>query len=207
VADDDTNPPDGDPPADGGQQQQRTFTQTELDAIVERRLAKERAKYADYDDLKAAAGKLTEIEDAQRSDLERAQQAAQDAQARAEQAEARAREVAIRSALTAQAATAGVVDIDAAIRLVDLDGITVGDDGSVTGADTAVAALLESKPFLKAQQAPPSFDGGARGDGTGGSSARPWQVKSRDDLVGKSPDEINALREGGHLNELLGIQT
>jgi len=33
----------------------KTFTQAELDAVVRDRLARERAKYADYDDLKAKA--------------------------------------------------------------------------------------------------------------------------------------------------------
>ena len=38
-------------------QEERTFTQAELNAIVADRLARERAKYADYDKLKDKAGK------------------------------------------------------------------------------------------------------------------------------------------------------
>lgn len=37
------------------QQENRTFTQDEVNAIVADRLTRERAKYADYDDLKAKA--------------------------------------------------------------------------------------------------------------------------------------------------------
>lgn len=45
-------------PAAEGQQTERTFTQAEVNAIVTDRLNRERAKYADYDDLKAKAAQL-----------------------------------------------------------------------------------------------------------------------------------------------------
>ena len=44
------------------QQEPRTFTQDEVDAIVADRLTRERAKYADYDDLKAQAGKTDALQ-------------------------------------------------------------------------------------------------------------------------------------------------
>ena len=36
---------------------EKTFTQEELDSIIEGRLARERQKYADYEDLRAKASK------------------------------------------------------------------------------------------------------------------------------------------------------
>ena len=53
-------------------QENRTFTQEELDEIVKARIAKERAKYTDYDDLKAKASKFDEIEEANKTELEKA---------------------------------------------------------------------------------------------------------------------------------------
>lgn len=47
-------------------------TQEELDAIVGARLKRERDKYADYDDLKAAAAKAAEAEAAHERELEEA---------------------------------------------------------------------------------------------------------------------------------------
>lgn len=44
------------------QQENRTFTQDEVNAIVADRLTRERAKYADYDDLKAKAGKTDALQ-------------------------------------------------------------------------------------------------------------------------------------------------
>lgn len=37
-------------------QQEQTFTQADLDKVVKERVARERAKYADYDELKTRAG-------------------------------------------------------------------------------------------------------------------------------------------------------
>ncbi|WP_347031730.1 hypothetical protein [Brevibacterium paucivorans] len=46
-------------------------TQADLDRIVGDRLARERKKYADYNDLKAKAEKLDELEDANQSELDK----------------------------------------------------------------------------------------------------------------------------------------
>ena len=62
------------------QQTERTFTQTELNTIVSDRLARERAKYADYNDLKAKAAQFDEAASASRADLEAANARAQDLQ-------------------------------------------------------------------------------------------------------------------------------
>lgn len=40
----------------------KTFTQAEMDSIIEGRLARERQKYADYDDLKEKASKYDEYQ-------------------------------------------------------------------------------------------------------------------------------------------------
>ncbi len=51
---------------------EKTFTQSEMDAIIGDRLKRERAKYADYEDAKAKAAKLDELEAANKSELEKA---------------------------------------------------------------------------------------------------------------------------------------
>ncbi len=43
------------------EQQEKTFTQAELDSIVKDRLAREKGKYADYEELKAKATKFDVI--------------------------------------------------------------------------------------------------------------------------------------------------
>lgn len=44
-------------------QEQQTFTQADLDRIVGERVQRERAKFADYDELKAKAGEKASAED------------------------------------------------------------------------------------------------------------------------------------------------
>ena len=47
-------------------------TQDDLDRIVQQRLARERTKYADYDDLKAKASEFDKSQEAQKTELQKA---------------------------------------------------------------------------------------------------------------------------------------
>ena len=58
-----TPPPGGEPP--------KTFTQADLDRIIKERLTREQTRFADYDDLKKAAGELQKLKDAQLSEQEK----------------------------------------------------------------------------------------------------------------------------------------
>ena len=49
----------------------RTFTQEEVDSIVGERLKRERAKYDGFDEFKAKAAKFDEMEQANKSELEK----------------------------------------------------------------------------------------------------------------------------------------
>ena len=51
---------------------ERTFTQSEMDAIIGDRLKRERAKYADYEELRAKAEQYDAAQDAAKSDYEKA---------------------------------------------------------------------------------------------------------------------------------------
>ena len=51
---------------------ERTFTQAEMDAIIGDRLKRERAKYADYDELMQKAKAYDEAEEASKSELQKA---------------------------------------------------------------------------------------------------------------------------------------
>lgn len=56
---------------EGGEPEPKSFTQEQVDQIVEKRLAKERGKYKDYDELKTKAMKLDEMENAGKSELDK----------------------------------------------------------------------------------------------------------------------------------------
>lgn len=50
----------------------KTFTQAELDKIVSERLTRDRAKYADYEELKVKAEKFDKMDEANKSELQKA---------------------------------------------------------------------------------------------------------------------------------------
>ena len=176
--------------------------QDQVDRIVQERLNRERQKFADYDDLKQKATRFDEMEAASLSDLEKANSRADAAEKSAADATALAKETNVRSAVISAAVKAGAVNADAVFKLIERDAVTVGDDGSVTGAEEAVAALLESDPYLVGKASPPvaAADGGPRGSGTG------TKQLTRDDLSSMTPDAIDAARISGQLDQLLGRQ-
>lgn len=152
----------------GGEQPEKKFSQEELDHILSDRLKREREKYADYADLKEKAAKLDEIEEANKTELEKAQELATRAQAERDEALAQADERLIRAAFVAEAAQLNVAHPGDAYMLADLTGVEIAEDGNVTGVKEAVEALVKSGRLVIRQGAAPDLDGGA-GSGKAGS--------------------------------------
>jgi hypothetical protein len=131
----DTNPQTG-----------KTFTQEELNQIVADRVA--RAKPADYDEAKAAMAELNSIKEGQKTDLQKAQEAAESRKQERDSA---------RSELNAARRTAEIriealkqgADEELTMALLANDATIKVEDGRVVGAAEAVAALIERKPNLK----------------------------------------------------------
>lgn len=63
------------------EQTERTFTQAELNAIVQERVGETKAKYGDYEELKAKAIKYDEQVEAEKSELQKANERADGLQA------------------------------------------------------------------------------------------------------------------------------
>jgi hypothetical protein len=191
---DPTAPPASTPP------EAHMVPQDQVDRIVQERLSRERQKFADYDDLKAKATQFDELDAASKSDLDKAIARAEAAEASVAEVTTQAIETKKESAIIAAAAAAGAIDPGDFMNLKNA--VTVGDDGQVTGAEEAVKGLIESKPYLVGQTLAPqgAADGGPRSSGTG-----PKQL-TRDDLSSMKPEEIEAARTAGQLDQLLGRQ-
>lgn len=130
----DTTPPPADPPA-----YTPPATQADLDRIISDRLARERAKYADYADLKKLAAEAQKAREAAMSDAEKAvEQARKDGETQATQ---RANARIIGAEARALAAEAKFRSPSSAVRLLDLSDIGVSDDGAVDAA--AIKAKLK----------------------------------------------------------------
>ena len=144
--------------------------QAELDRIVADRLARERKKaekFADYDDIKTklteyekaeAERKQSELTAAERLEAEKAAalKKAQEAEERGNAAITAANQRLINAEFKALAREANVPAdrLAAALRLADLSGVSVGEDGEPSGVADAVKALVEAHPYLVAATQP-----------------------------------------------------
>ena len=168
----------------------KTFTQEDLDRIVQQRLAREREKYADYDSLKAKAAEAE-------SETERLIREAREQAATEVKTQYQTR--ALRDA--ARAAAAGKwVNADQAVKLVDLADLDPDADTFDTDVQERLDAYLADNPHLAVPTTTPSGhnDAGSRTD-----SIKPSQL-TRQDLSNLTPQQIETARKEGRLDEMLG---
>ncbi|MEV6817827.1 hypothetical protein AB0M72_03635 [Nocardiopsis dassonvillei] len=165
--------PEGAAPAtDDGQEVNDTTTDApEFSRTYVERLRRENARYrSQVRELEPAATKLSELEAATATELERAV-----ASARAETEKATAERY---TRLLVEAEARGVAaelrfrDPADAVRLVDLDDIETGKDGAVNrdAVRDALRAIAESKPYLTEESTPPTAEEagiGITGTGSG----------------------------------------
>lgn len=199
----DPNPQPDPQPDPQPEPDEKTFTQAQLDAIVKDRVAREKAKTSDYDELKKAAEKLAELEAADASEAERLQAQVAQLEKDLEAARGGAKETSFRAAVIAEAAKRNLRDPDAAVALIDRNLIEYDDDGAPKQADivTAMDSLLERADYLlPATGGRGNADQGARG----GSTVK--QV-TRDELQAMTPEQRVKARQEGRLDELLGVNS
>lgn len=136
-------------------EQTKTFTQAEIDAIVQARIARERDKYKDYEDLKAKAEAYEEEkrqrEEAEMTEAEKARKEAERLKAELESLRKQQEQNAIDSAIEEALRKENVKYIDQAKRLADLSSVKY-EDGKVIGVEEVVKNLLAESPFLKVEK-------------------------------------------------------
>ncbi len=186
---------------DGGGAAERTFTPADVERIVKERLA--RAKTTppeDYEDLKAKAARLAEIEESNKTELEKERDRAAKAEERANKIEAEAKETRLRAAIIAEAAKPGrnVVDTNDVIALLDRSTLTLDDQGVPTNIAEAMDSLLKAKPHLVAS------DGGSRGDADQGARNGGGVTQlTAADVDRMSPEEVLKAEKEGRLHNLM----
>lgn len=158
-------------------------TVAELQAQIERERAERQSANKEAQQMRA---KLKALEDAEAkraeatlSEQEKAIKRAEAAEARAQELEARHREITVRSAVQAAATQAGIIDPEAAYKLIDAGKITIDDGGNVSGVTEAIKALVDSKPYLIGQ----SGGSGATNQQRGGAGGD-WETRARETLAG-----------------------
>jgi hypothetical protein len=153
-------------PNEAAAQQQeagKTFTQEELNRIVSERVARAKASFGDYDELKKRASEYDKIAEKSKTDLERAVDAARNEGAQTAMQKANARLV--KAEARALAAANKFRDpSDAVAFLGDLSDVSVTDDGEVDAKklSAALTELAKQKPYLLVEEKPtrPTGDAG-----------------------------------------------
>jgi hypothetical protein len=176
--------------------------QAELDRIVADRLTRERKKaekYADYDELKTKLtaleqaeadrekAKLTETERAQAKAAE-AQKAVEAANAERDKALSTANQRLVNAEFKAVARDKNVPAdrLAAALKLADLTGASVDDEGNVAGVTEAVEALIAANPYL-AEVAQPKTIGSPSGGAVPANKTKDQRLAEAKALAEKNP--------------------
>jgi len=143
--------------------EQRTFTQADLDNILKDRLAREsqktREKYADYDTLKASAARLAEIEEANKTEEQKRDDALAKVRAESEALKSENARLAqertsalIKSAVITKAKDMHFLGIDEAYLNLASQNLVLADDGTIEDLEGKLEALGKAKPYLLEQQ-------------------------------------------------------
>lgn len=113
--------------------------------------------------------KLREYEDANKTELERAQQRAAELEQEKTTWQREKRATDLKLAVYGRQTSLGIADADLAIAALDQSQVEWGEDGQPSNLDELLTDLLDRKPLLKTgsvgTKPPPSSDGGA-GSGT-----------------------------------------
>lgn len=143
-----TDPTPGDPA--GGQPQPpassgEPFHESKAKALIDKLRENEKTLTKERD---AQAKRLREIDDANKSELERAQERANELEAEKRALETRVQEQASRTAVEREAAKAGARRPDQIYKLADLGALEFEEDGTPKNAADVVAAVRADSPEL-----------------------------------------------------------
>lgn len=207
------DPEDGAGTSDAGGEQQATesgfrpiTSQEQFDKMVASRIKREREQFADGSkravnknylaDLESKAERLKELEEANKTELEKISERAATLERERDQALLQAQEQTLRTAIIG-AAAGKLADPSDAVALIDRSAVEFGKDGSPTNVGELVSSLLEAKPHLAAS-------GGARGTSAdqGARGTKAGQI-TREQLRTMTADQITAAQASGQLDHLL----
>lgn len=179
------------PPAETPPEGAKSFTQEQVNAMLAEQKRKGSEKFADYGDLKAKAARLDEIEAANATELDKAVKTARDEATTAE----RTRTSGILAGAEARAQAAERFRNPAtAVKLLDLSGVSVDDEGVVdaAGVKALLDSLAESDPYLLKDDKPEVPTPGQVGLGVGGTGSQPQPTTPHGRLRASIAQDIQA---------------
>ncbi len=169
---------------DGASQEGKTYSQEELNRMFADRAKQaesallKRLGFESVSDAESLVKESKERKEAEMSELQKAQARAAELEKQlAASAEAQ-KVIAMQADVTAKAAKLGIVDPDAAFKLLDKGAIEYGDDGKPKNTEALLVEMLKERPYLA---------------GGGSSAMNPGKNRSlsRAEIEKMSPEEIN----------------
>jgi hypothetical protein len=117
---------------------------------------------------------------------------------KAEDAENRFKSALLDNRIQAEATKQGALDLEAVLKLIDRDEISVDEEGNVKGVEDAVKGLLESKSYLKGKVEVRNIGSGTNpsGDGSGTKTFTRSQVENPTFYRENEKDILEAMRHG-----------
>lgn len=146
-------------------------------------------------EAEALRQRIQEIEDAEKSDLDKANQRISEMEAKETERSEREQSLRLRLAASNLRDTLGIADVDLALAALDRSQVEYGDDGEPSNLSDVLAALLEAKPLLKGKARPKPPDVNA-GEG-GGDSAPPALTAEELEaakMLGMTPEAYAAFK-------------
>jgi hypothetical protein len=175
-AEDDVTPPetkvDDKTPADNGKAPEKTYTQAEIDEMIQKRLKREKEKQAELD---AKLKRLEEFEKAEeerqkaamseadrlKAEKEEAAKKAEEATEKAKKAQESANQRIMNTEIKSIARSLNANDPSDVLALLDKANLEIDEEGNVKGVEEAVRALKEAKPWMFKQAFGADASGGS----------------------------------------------
>lgn len=163
---------------------EKLFTQDDVNKMIKGRSDREVQKllsdigFQSVDELKNLVKLNKEREEAEKSELQKAQERAKELEKQLAASAELQKNMATLADITAKAAKLGIVDPDAAFKLLDKGAIEYDDDGKPKNTEALLVAMLKERPYLA---------------GTGSSAMNPGKNRTytRDEIEKMSPEDIN----------------
>lgn len=154
------------------------------ESAQDRKLARENATWRKR--VRELESRLKEREEAELSEQERSQRRMVEMEQELEQSRVQLRDTRLRAAIASEAPKLGIVDVDAATRLLDTSALDYDDDGGWSGVGDALRDLTHERPWLVSNQVPAA-------DANTANPARPRKRLTQAALKDMTQAEIDAL--------------
>ena len=144
----------GEGTANAGGAEKQTFSQDDVNRMIKARAEREiqallRAKgLAGMDELEALVQAKNAAKEAEMSELQKAQERAAQLEKQLADAAEKQKALMTQSDVTAKAAKLGIIDPDAAYRLLDTSKLEYDEAGQPTNSEALLTGLLKDKPYL-----------------------------------------------------------